>query len=67
MSELDEQIWAVVSERGVEASALTYAAALDLRRTLEAEKINGLCVVTDPAARREAQQLTLGKRQPSKQ
>ena len=66
MSELDEKIWAVVSERGVEASALTYAAALDLRRSLEAEKINGLCVVTDPAARREAHQMTLGQRQLSK-
>lgn len=59
MSELDEKVWAVISERGVEASGLTYSAALNLRRSLESERIHGLSVVSDAAARREAQQISL--------
>lgn len=59
MSELHEKVWAVISERGVEASGLSYDAAMNLMRTLESERIHGLSVVTDAAARREAQQITL--------
>lgn len=59
MSELDKKVWAVISERGVEASSLSYGDALTLRLTLESERIHGLSVVTDAAARREAQQITL--------
>jgi hypothetical protein len=51
MSELGERRWAVASERGREASGLTYAEAVELERGLKAERIGGLCVVTDEAAR----------------
>ncbi|HZI19695.1 MAG TPA: hypothetical protein VEY09_13985 [Pyrinomonadaceae bacterium] len=51
MGELDERRWAVVSERGREAAGLTYAEALGLERELKGEKISGLCIVTDDAAR----------------
>lgn len=54
MGELTEQRWAVLSARGREADGLTYAEALRLRRRLESEKLYGLCVVTDEAARRTA-------------
>ena len=66
MSELNKENWAVVSERGVEASELSYDAALNLRRTLEKDKINGLCVVTNAAARREAHLITLRTKSPLK-
>lgn len=52
MSELDEQRWAVISERGGEASGLGYAEARQLTRRLAGERVSGLCVVTDAAARR---------------
>lgn len=66
MSELNEKIWAVISERGVEASGLSYGGALTLRHALESERIHGLSVVTDAAAHREAQQITLSKNQQQK-
>lgn len=66
MSELDEKAWAVISERGVEASGLSYGAALNLRRTLESERVHGLSIVTDAAARREAHQITLSNAPPRK-
>ncbi len=54
MSELNEQRWSVMSERGREHGALTYADASALVRALTAEKVHGLCVVTDTAAERLA-------------
>lgn len=51
MGELVERRWAVISEHGCEASGLGYAEAAELVRRLAAEKIHGLCVVTDEAAR----------------
>lgn len=59
MSELDDKVWAIVSERGIEGSSLSYSDAMRLRRMLEADRINGLCLVTDEAAEREAHQITL--------
>jgi hypothetical protein len=56
MSELREQRWSVLSERGCEAGRLTYADASSLVRTLTDEKIHGLCVITDEAAARLAAQ-----------
>ena len=55
MSELDEQLWAVISADGNEASGLTYAQAAELVRRLTREKKYGLCIVTTEAARRAAQ------------
>ena len=53
MSELTENCWAVLSERGCEGTALTYAEAHDLMRALAAERVHGLSVITDAAARRD--------------
>jgi hypothetical protein len=52
MSELREQRWSVLSERGREAARLSYADAAALVRTLTGEKVHGLCVITDEAAAR---------------
>ena len=52
MSELTEEHWAVLSERGCEAMGLTYAQANELMRALVRERVSGLAVVTDAAARR---------------
>jgi hypothetical protein len=52
MGELDEPQWAVVSERGCEASGLAYVEALDLMRRRTQEKVSGLAIVTAAAARR---------------
>ena len=54
MSELQEQRWSVMSERGREAGGVTYADASALVRRLTGEKVHGLCVVTDEAAERFA-------------
>jgi DNA-directed RNA polymerase subunit F len=51
MGELDEQRWAVISERGCEASGITYAEAAALMQKLASEKVYGLSVVTQTAAR----------------
>ncbi|PYS52182.1 MAG: hypothetical protein DMF68_02240 [Acidobacteria bacterium] len=52
MSELNEKLWAVLSERGCEATDMTYMDAHQLMRQLVRERVSGLCVVTDEAARR---------------
>ncbi|MCA1567030.1 MAG: hypothetical protein LC803_15545 [Acidobacteria bacterium] len=52
MSELREQRWSVVSERGCEASGVNYEEAAGLVGRLRAEKIHGLCIISDEAARR---------------
>jgi hypothetical protein len=52
MSELQEQRWSVLSERGREAARLSYADAHALVRTLTGERVHGLCVITDEAAER---------------
>lgn len=52
MSELREQRWSVVSERGCEASGVNYDEAARLVRRLRDDKIHGLCIVSDEAARR---------------
>jgi hypothetical protein len=54
MSELTERQWAVLSERGCEATALTYAQAIELIRKLGRERVAGLSVITDAAASRAA-------------
>jgi hypothetical protein len=52
MSELREQRWSVVSERGCEASGVNYDEAAVLVRRLRDDKIHGLCIISDEAARR---------------
>jgi hypothetical protein len=51
MGELGEERWAVISERGCEASGMSYAQASVLMMKLASEKVYGLCVVTNDAAR----------------
>jgi hypothetical protein len=67
MSELNERLWAVLSERGREASGLTYEEAAVLVRELRAGganggKVSGLCIITD----RAAGHLAPAKKKPSK-
>ncbi len=66
MSELTERRWAVISEHGSEQSDLTFEEARALLSRLEAEKVHGLCIVTNEAARhflREGSAATNLKRQ----
>jgi hypothetical protein len=50
MSELNEGRWAVLSERGCEDSGLSYEEAAATVARLRAERVSGLCVITDAAA-----------------
>jgi hypothetical protein len=52
MSELGERRWAVISERGREASGLLHAEAVELLRKLAAQNVHGTAVVTERAALR---------------
>jgi hypothetical protein len=52
MSELNENIWSVISERGVEVAHLTYAEAREAERQLLIQKISGCAIITDAAAAR---------------
>jgi hypothetical protein len=51
MGELMERRWAVISEHGSEATDLTYDEAHALLHRLTNEKVHGLCIVTNEAAR----------------
>lgn len=51
MSEIMERRWAVISERGSEATDLTFDEAHALLRRLSDEGTHGLCIVTNEAAR----------------
>jgi hypothetical protein len=72
MSELNERLWAVLSERGREAAGLTYEEAAGLVRDLRGgdgangRKISGLCIVTDRAAERVAPVKVKGRSKKSK-
>ena len=52
MGELGEKLWAVMSERGCEATRVTRPEAVELVRRLRAERVSGLCVITEHAASR---------------
>jgi len=51
-SDLEIKQWSVISERGCEASALTYEEARRLVHRLGGEGRHGLCIITDEAAAR---------------
>jgi len=53
-SDLQNQNWAVLSNRGCEATELTHEEARRLVHRLEGEGRHGLCIVTTEAARRLA-------------
>jgi hypothetical protein len=59
-NELREAIWSVISFDKCEASGLTYTEAEQKLSELEAQKVSGLCIVTDETAARIA-----GKNKPS--
>jgi hypothetical protein len=52
VSELTENKWAVISERGCESVNLTYEDARRLVHRLVGEGRHGLCIVTNEAAQR---------------
>ena len=54
-SEFSERIWTVVTYESVAVSNLTYDEALNWVKKLDEQKISGLCIVTDEAAARIAQ------------
>lgn len=54
-SEFTERRWSVVTYESVAVGNLTYDEALDWVRKLDGQKISGLCIVTDAAAARIAQ------------
>jgi len=53
-SELDEPRWSLVSFDKHEAGGLTYRQAAALMAELDANRIHGLCIITDEAAKRYA-------------
>ena len=65
MSELTEQRWAVLSERGCESLGLTYTQALEMMRALQREKVSGLSIITDDAAHRATHKVNPRHRQPN--
>jgi len=50
MSDLQKENWAVLSERGCEATRLTHEEARRLVHKLASEGRHGLCIVTNEAA-----------------
>ncbi len=71
MSELNERLWAVLSERGREAAGLTYEEAAGLVRELRGDgangrKVSGLCIVTDRAAEHVAPAKVKGRSKKAK-
>ena len=51
-SELEQPMWSVVTFEKRAAKNLTYAAAAEKLEKLKAEKVSGLCIITDEAAAR---------------
>lgn len=50
--DIDQPMWSVVSFDKIEATGLTYAQAAKLLAELDANGVNGLCIVTNEAARK---------------
>ena len=55
-SEIKEPRWSVVSFEERAAQNLTYAEAAEKLKQLAAEKVSGLCIITDEAAARISKQ-----------
>ena len=71
MGELNDPLWAVISERGCEAASLSYDEAVALLRRLAGQKVHGTCIVTNEAARHLApaqteERSSSSSRQPAK-
>ncbi len=52
VSKFNEPRWAVLSERGVETTGVPYAEAAAAVKRLGAERVRGLCIITQEAAQR---------------
>ena len=51
MGELTQRRWAVMSERGREATRIEYAEAMRIVRDLQTRGASGLCIISEEAAR----------------
>lgn len=51
-SELAAPIWSVITFDRCAAGGITYDEAVETLKRLKAEKVSGLCIVTDEAAKR---------------
>jgi hypothetical protein len=51
-SELGKEKWAVISDRGCEATGITHEDSRRLVHRLAGEGRHGLCIISDEAARR---------------
>ncbi len=67
MSVYDEPRWAVLSERGAEATEVTYDQAVALTKNLAGEKIYGARIVTVEAARRFTGEALVGEKAEGRQ
>jgi hypothetical protein len=52
MSDLGNERWAVISDRGCEATGITHEEARHLVRRLIGDGHHGLCIISDEAAKR---------------
>ena len=59
-SDLEKEKWAVVSDRGCEATGLTHEDARRLVHRLAGEGRHGLCIMSDEAASRMAAKVSSG-------
>ena len=57
-SELGKEKWAVISDRGCEATGLTHEDARRLVHRLAGEGRHGLCIISDEAASRMTAQIS---------
>lgn len=65
-SELESKTWSVISERGCEASSVTHEEARRLVHRLGAEGRHGLCIISDEAARRLKESVSVDPQATSK-
>jgi hypothetical protein len=65
-SDLEQEKWSVISERGCEASSVTHEEARRLVHRLGAEGRHGLCIISDEAARRLTEDASVAPRAASK-
>jgi hypothetical protein len=65
-SDLERKRWSVISERVCEASSLTHEEARRLVHRLGAEGRHGLCIISDEAARRLNESVSVDPQETSK-
>jgi hypothetical protein len=60
-SELVEPRWSVITYEAIAARGLTYPEAEKLAARLKAEKVSGICIITDEAAERVSSNSSSGR------